>query len=67
MTGGDIMKEIELGICDHQYALRIPEKLKQATDRLSPAQKKDLKNEILIAMAKVCHKATFNPSNFLAD
>jgi hypothetical protein len=67
MTGGDIMKSIEIGLCDHSYTLRVPEKLKRATDKLTAAEKKDLKDEILIAMARICHRATFNPSVFLAD
>ena len=67
MTGGEEMKAIDLGICDHIYSIRIPEKLKKCTDNLSPAEKKDLKDEILIAMARVCHRVTFNPSTFLTD
>ena len=67
MTGEKIIQSRNLGICDQQYSIRIPEKLKRCTDNLSPAQKKDLKDAILIAMAKVCHLANFNPSVFLSD
>lgn len=67
MTGGEVMKSINLGICENIYSIRIPDKLKKCTDSLSPAEEKDLKDEILIAMAKVCHRANFNPSVFLAD
>jgi len=66
-NGDEIMKGVDLGICDHVFSLRIPEKLKKATDRLSAAEKKDLRNEILTAMAKVCHQSAFNPSYFLED
>lgn len=52
---------------DHQYMIRIPEIMKANLDKLPPALKKKLNQEILILMARSIHDSRFDPKLYLCS
>ena len=68
MQEGEIMiSGLEIGKCVEQYTIKIPETLKRNLEKLSNTQRTELKAELLVCMAKACHSAQFEPSEFLTD
>ncbi|MBF0232873.1 MAG: hypothetical protein HQK65_07525 [Desulfamplus sp.] len=65
--GGTMINGLEIGKCLESYSIKIPENLKRHLDKLSNTQKTELKAELLVCMAKACHTAQFEPSEFLKD
>ncbi len=65
--GGVMINGLEIGKCIEQYTIKIPETLKRNLEKLSNTQRTELKAELLICMAKACHAAKFEPSEFLTD
>jgi len=60
------MAEIEeIDKCTEVFSIKIPDITKSKLEKLSPSQKKKLRDEILMAMAHVLHEAEFNPSLYL--
>jgi hypothetical protein len=59
--------EVEMDKCTEQYTLRIPEITKAYLDKLTPEEKKVLKNRLLLCMADVIHNsdAIKNPMLYL--
>ena len=50
-----------------QYTIRVPEILKKQIDQLPMQHKRRLTEAILVAMAKVCHEAAFDPTLYLSE
>jgi len=48
-----------------QFNIRIPEILKDGLDGLTPKQKTDLYEKVLIILAKAVHESKFNPMIYL--
>lgn len=50
-----------------QYTIRVPAILKKQIDQLPMQHKRRLTEAILVAMAKVCHEAAFDPTVYLNE
>jgi hypothetical protein len=61
---------IELNEMDKRteiYPIRVPEITKHHLDKLSPKQKSELNEKILLAIAEAIHMANFDPKLYLAS
>ena len=57
--------EEQMDKCTEQYTLRIPEITKIELDRLPPALKAQLRERLLITMARIIHKGKFDAMIYL--
>lgn len=58
---------IETDKLEAEFTLRIPEVTKRKIKELDPTTKKSLNEEILLAIARVLHRAAFDPSKYLKE
>lgn len=61
-----IVGGIETDNCTESWSAKIPEILKLKIDKLSPVQKAEMKQEILLVMARHLHKNDFDPGKYLS-
>lgn len=61
-----IVMGVETDKCSENFSVRIPEVLKDGLDKFSDSQKKRLKEELLIVMAKHVHDSLFDPAQYLS-
>jgi hypothetical protein len=61
------MAELKIDKLTAEYSQRIPEITADRIGRLTDPQKKELKVQILVAIAKYLHEASFDPSRYLSE
>jgi hypothetical protein len=67
MSEREIVMGFEIDKCPENISIRIPEILKFRLDKLSDSQKKQMREELLIVMAKHVHNSMFDPAKYLSS
>lgn len=66
-TGEGGMPELNMDKLTEVYALRIPDVTLKRIGGLSSAQKKQMNEQILIAIARFLHESSFDPVRYLVE